>query len=220
VICHHADGLAAFREPEHQLDEIAARGGQPARAKDPGGAHDQRFVQVCLSVQLAGQLGYGIRAQRVGGIVFGVGMAGSAIEDVVGGEVNQPRVDLAAGQREVAHGQRVDQERRLRLLFGNIHLIVGRRIENDLRVRLRQRVFDRCAVRDIDLPPLPAHDGVSTRLEAANQLDAELAGGSENHCGAGHGIFMMPEGHMSRQSGTVMATKRCAQTNPFRKLAT
>ena len=47
--------------------------------------------------------------------------------------MDEAGVQLAAGQRQVAHRQGVHQEGRLRLAFRHVHLVVGRGVEDDLR---------------------------------------------------------------------------------------
>lgn len=133
MVFHYPDGLRRHGQPQHQLDEIAARGAQPAGAENARGAYDQR-VQVGLGVQFAAELGDGIGAQRMGGVLLGVGAAGPAVEDVIGGEVDQPGIQLPAGQRHIAHGQGVHLESGQRLAFGHVHHVVSRRIDDHLRI--------------------------------------------------------------------------------------
>src|ERR1017187_1088417 len=97
----------------------------------------------------------------MGGIVLGIGMVRAAVKNVVGGEVDQAGIHLPAGQRQVAHGQAIHQEGGLRLLFGNIHLVIGGGVEDDVGIGLGERALDGGGIGDIDLCALPAGDGIA-----------------------------------------------------------
>src|SRR3954471_16052178 len=114
-------------------------------------------------------------------------MAGGSIEDVIGRKMDEAGVDLAAGEGEVAHGEGVDEEGGLRLLLGDVDLVIGGCVEDDFRILLREGVFDGGAIGDIDSRPRPAGHFVSTRFELPHQLDSKLARGSEHYGSSAHG---------------------------------
>ncbi len=91
-------------------------------------------------------------------------MARRAVEDVIGGEVDQLSVDLAAGKRQITYRQRVDLKGRLRLLLGDIHLVVSRGVEDDLGVIVGESVLNRRRVGDVHLRAVPRHDGEPAML--------------------------------------------------------
>ena len=121
-------------------------------------------------------------------------MPGGAIEHVIGGEVDQLGVDLAARERQVAHGQRVHQKGRLRLLLGDIHLVIGRGVEDHLRVIVRECILNRDRIGNIDLGAIPRHDTEPPILEFADQLDAKLSGGPEDYRASAHRNTTIPNG--------------------------
>ncbi len=181
VILHHADRPFLRGQPQHGLDEVAAGRVQAARPEDSGGANDERRLQVGLRVEFSGQLRDRVGTERMGLIVFGVRPAGPPVEDVIGGVVNQLGIHLPAGQRDVAHRQSVHQVGRLRLLFGHIHLIVRRGVEDHLRIDLGQMLLDHCPLGDVQLSAVGAEDLVAALLQFRSQLHAELADIAENH---------------------------------------
>jgi len=119
-------------------------------------------------------------------IGFDIRTRGSAVENVIGGEVDELRVDLAAGDREISHSQSIYQEGGLRLSFSDVDVVIGGGIEDDFRVGAGERALDGFGIGDIDLAAVPGHHGVMTGAKLANELDAELAGGAEDHHGARH----------------------------------
>src|ERR1017187_7896494 len=104
------------------------------------------------------------------GIVLGIGVVGAAVKDVIGGEVDQAGVHLAAGQRQVAHGQAIHQVGGLRLLFGDIHMVIGGGVEYHVGVGAGERSLDGGAIGDIDLCALPAGDGIAADSEFADKF--------------------------------------------------
>src|ERR1039457_4446585 len=104
VVFHYADGVGGGGEAEDQLDEIGTAVGQSAGAEDAGSAPRQGAVEVGLAAEFAGEFGDGVGAEGVGGVLLDIGMAGTAIEDVIGGEGDELGVGLAAGEGQVAHG--------------------------------------------------------------------------------------------------------------------
>ena len=125
----------------------------------------------------------------MGGVVFHIGPAGGAVEHVIGREMNQPRIHLAAGQSQIPHRQPIYRECRLRLLFRHIHLVVCRGVEDYLRVIPRKRTFHRRAIRDIHLSAVQSQHGVLPRLEFPDQLNTELAAGPKYHRASAHKNF-------------------------------
>ena len=100
--------------------------------------------------------------------------------------MNQLCVDLPAGQCQVAHAHRIRHISRLRLLLGDINLVIGSRIEDDFRVGGGQHSFDLFTIADIDGGALPTGNFITPTFEFANQLYAELSGTTENRCPARH----------------------------------
>jgi hypothetical protein len=160
--------------------------GQSAGSEDAGSAHHQDAVEVGLGVEFAGEFGDGVGAEGMGGVLLDIGMAGTAIEDVIGGEVDQLGVGLAAGEGQVAHGQRVDQKGGQRLLLGDIDLIIGGGVEDHFGIAVGQGVLHGQRVGDVHLGAIPGHDGEPALPEFTDQLSAQLSGGSEDYRASAH----------------------------------
>ena len=82
----------AVGQPPHRLHEVVPL------ADDPGAAHDVVAGAPCHG-DVAGGLGLAVDGQRGEGLVLGVDL-GRAVEDVVGGHVDQGDPVLCAGARE------------------------------------------------------------------------------------------------------------------------
>src|SRR5438552_18805946 len=106
-------------------------------------------------------------------ILLGVGPAGDAVENVVGGEVHEAGVHLPAGECEIANTQGVGKESGLRLAFDHIHLVVGGGIQNQRWIELGQGSLDALAVGDVDGLALESVYCESARIQFANQFHAE-----------------------------------------------
>jgi hypothetical protein len=74
----------------------------------------------------------------------------------------------------------------LRFLLGDVDLIIGGGVEDDLGVDTGERALDGGAIGDIDLGAGEAGNRVSTRFQLGDQFDGKLPGSSENNCFAVH----------------------------------
>src|SRR5438445_9803701 len=102
MVLDHFDGLAVPCSAEHQFDEVASVGSDAAGSENAAGTYDKGAVQVCLRVQLARELGNRIGAQRMRCIVLTIWPLSQAVEDIIRRIVDQLRVELATGEREIA----------------------------------------------------------------------------------------------------------------------
>jgi hypothetical protein len=177
-----ADGLSGAGEAEHGFDEVAAVGGAAGRTEDARGTEDEGAVEVGLGVEFAGEFGDGVGAEGVGGVGLDVGAAEGAVEDVVGGVVDEAGVDLAAGDGEVADGEGVGHEGGLGFAFGDVDLIVGGGVEDDLGVKGGEGLFDGDGVGYIDLAAFVAPDFVAAFAEFGAEFLAELSAATEYYC--------------------------------------
>ena len=93
--------------------------------------------------------------------------------------MHQLRVRIPAGDRQIAHRQRVHLERRQRLLFGYIHLVICGGVQDHGRIAAGDGpldgVFDGMGIGDIDGGTVEAGDFVAARGKFRFQLRAELA---------------------------------------------
>ena len=86
--------------------------------------------------------------------------------------MDQARIDLAAGEREVAYRQSVHLIGRLRLLFGDIHLVIGGAVEDRLRVEMRQRPLDSGGIGDVGMCAVPCGHFIIARFQLTYELYA------------------------------------------------
>ena len=109
----------AVGEPPHRLDEVVAL------ADDPGAVHDV-VARAAGHDDVAGGLGLAVDGQRGEGLVLGMHLLG-AVEDVVGGHVDQGDAVLGAGAGEQRRPGRVGLPRGRAALggLGPVHGGVG-----------------------------------------------------------------------------------------------
>src|SRR5579871_2278501 len=96
MILHHADGLLVSGQAQHQLDKISARGPKATGTEYARSSNNERRFEVCLRVQFARKFRHSIGTERMRPVLLGVGTARGSVENVVGGEVDEFRVELAA----------------------------------------------------------------------------------------------------------------------------
>ena len=116
-----ADLITFAREFEHRPDEVL-----PGRAEQPGTAHDPRLLS-CRA--LAEQLRASVRRDRVRRVGLDVRLDLAAVEDVIGGVVNERGAEL----RDVARAADVDGGRLLRVVLCAVDIRPGGCVENELR---------------------------------------------------------------------------------------
>src|SRR5947209_4755453 len=116
----------------------------------------------------------------MGGIFLYIRPAGGSVENVIGREMHETRVDLAAGHREIANREAIGEKGRQRLFFRDVHLVVGCRIDDYGRVEFGERSFDSSAIAYIHRRSIKACDLVSAVSKFFHQLHAKLPTTAEN----------------------------------------
>ena len=112
-------------EAQHRLDEVAA-----ADPEEPGGADDEVALVGGGGRLLAGQLGAAVGRERRRLVGLHVGRALGAVEDVVGGDVDDAGADLGRGGGDVAGAVAVDREGRLLGLLGAVDVGPGGAVDD------------------------------------------------------------------------------------------
>jgi hypothetical protein len=94
--------------------------------------------------------------------------------------MHQLRVHLSTGDGEIAHRKPVDFKRRERFLLSDVDLIIGRSIEHNCRVILRESLLDLRAIGDVDLGALEARDLIFASGKYRFEFDAQLSATTKN----------------------------------------
>jgi hypothetical protein len=103
LVSHHPElPLTGVDLATDRLDEVDA-----AAAAEPGAANDEVPPGGARRL-LAAQLAAAVRADRVDPVLLAVGASARAVEDVVGGDLEQERVDPVARLGEVGDRGAVD----------------------------------------------------------------------------------------------------------------
>ena len=168
ILLDDLDGFAGEGEAEHGFDEVAPGGVATAGAEDAAGAENEGLIVVGAGEVFAGEFGYAVGADGAGEIGFDVRTSEGAIEDVVGGEVDELGVDLSAGDGEIAGAEGVGLVGDSGFAFGDVDHVVGGRIENDGGIDFGEFGFEGGEVGDIDRGPVEGGDGIAAEGEDAN----------------------------------------------------
>ena len=134
LVCHHRQFVPLAHQAQHGLDKIVAE-----TRVDPAGAQDERLRQRALHRQLAIALAAPVLAQWRGRRLWRIGLGCGAIENEVGGNMNQPGTTLRAGPRQHPRALGVAAVRGCGLGLCFIHGGVRRCIDNQLRRRRGER---------------------------------------------------------------------------------
>src|SRR6266702_3913807 len=171
------EGVALGGEPQDRLDEVAA-----GPAVDPGGSDQVVTAPDVAEGLLTGELGAAVDALWGWGVVFAVAVGPDGgtllpVEDIVGGEVEQLGVDLAAGQRQVPGAEAVVAEGPVLVALAAVDVGHGRSVEDQVGLQLGDGGGDRRPVADVQLSVAERHDvpGVG---EGGGQVAADLAAGT------------------------------------------
>ena len=168
VLLDDLNWFAGEGESEHRFDEIPASGSATARAKDAAGAEDEGFVVVGAGEIFAGEFGYAVRPDGAGEVGFDVGPTEGAVEDVVGGEVDELGVDLPAGDGEIAGAKSVGLVGNGGFSFGDVDHVVGGGVEDDGGIDFGELGFEGGEVGDIDRGAVEGGYGIAAKGEDAN----------------------------------------------------
>ncbi len=130
LVGDHVERVAFGGQPQDGVDEVRA-----VPAVEPGGAQDPGPVgQLGAHGPLAGGLGPAVGAAGRDRGVLGVGLGRVAGEDVVGGDLQQPRPGRRAGAGQGRGADGVDGERRRLVGLGAVDVGEGRAVDDDVDV--------------------------------------------------------------------------------------
>ena len=124
--------------------------------------------------QFAVALGLAVDALRVGGIVFRVGALLGAVEDVVGGVVDDEGAEPGSLLAKNARRNGVDRKGRLAVGFGLVDGGVGGGIDDDVGACITNQLADSFWARKVTFRQVNRND-FAERRQAALEFEADLA---------------------------------------------
>ena len=120
LVGHHAEMLGLAACADHRAHEVPPRG-----RDDPGGAQHDGVAADGQHRLLAGKLRGAINAERCRRVGFDVGRALDAVEDVIGGDMDERDPRLGSQHGEPGGAVPVGAEGRRRVILGGIDGSVG-----------------------------------------------------------------------------------------------
>ena len=142
-------------QTNHRLDEVVSKSGVK-----PCGADNHRILTSVLYGLLAGQLGATIDTVGTDGISLNVRCVVSAVEHVVGGDLNHPTATLLYGCGQIARSHMVQQVAQFRILLGLVDSGVGGTIDDAVDAVLLDIRLYGLLVRDVQLSNICVKIGV------------------------------------------------------------
>jgi hypothetical protein len=126
------------------------------------------------------------RSVEGGGVCFDVQGLFLAVEDVIGAEVNQPDVLLAADPGQVGDGQAVDLKGGLGVAFGGVDGVVGGAVDNHVGLGVVDHPGDPVAIDDAAVF-LGRGDASSVGFDQGlGEFSPQLPFGADNQVGCFH----------------------------------
>ena len=149
-------------------------------------------------------------------VLLAVWAAGSAVEHIVGREVDQPRVELPGGEGEIAHREGVDAEGGLGFALGDVDHVVCGSVHNQRRIETGDCLLDAGGVADVDLSAVEARHLPAAAGEDPRQFDPKLASATENDhpFGVAH-VSSFSESCISARSQCMLSPCEPSYSSPF-----
>ena len=119
-------------------------------AIEPGGPHNEMFRQVGANGLLALPLAVAIDIDRIGRIIFFIRVAGLAVKDIIGGNVDEGKMMSAARYRKVFRATTVDGKGELGLRFCFVDGGIGGAVDHQSRLVIPKRGINLGCAGDID----------------------------------------------------------------------
>jgi hypothetical protein len=146
LIIDDLEGPSFARNSQHRAYEISS-----LVAVHPGRPHDDVIHAFVADSNLAGKLGFSVDIQGTHRVIGLVGQGRLSVEDVIGRDVNDPRVVGPRSDCDVARSSAVHGHRLFGGILCGIDGSVCGRIEYDVRLRARHSVLHGARVGDVEL---------------------------------------------------------------------
>src|SRR5439155_4241988 len=129
LIVHHPNRPLFARQPDHRLDKVSALAAGARDAVKAGGAYEDMVIRDRVAEKVLPRLFRDpVSAYRRRRVLLPVRLFRIAVENVIGAEVHQRRAQFTADLCHVFHTQRVNLERRRRLLLTVVDAVESGRV--------------------------------------------------------------------------------------------
>ena len=200
LVGHHAKLVTLLHQPNHGAHEIGA-----ASLVDPGGAHQHVFrAQMILALGLGAAIG----RLRIARRIRNIGRRGSAVEDIVGRNVDHLPAGLGHGFDHRGDGFGIDRAGEVFIALGLVDRSIGGGVQDQVgrfhrQPRTQHRHVGEIAVIDVDRVDL----GPCGReaLQGAAELTVR-AGDQHPHANTGTSARASPRASFSEMIGSSPVT--------------
>ncbi|RMT83547.1 hypothetical protein ALP39_04901 [Pseudomonas marginalis pv. marginalis] len=215
LVGHDAHLRFLLQQTLHGQQEILARVGV-----DPTGAQNQVFAAHRCNRLLARQLALAVDTQRVRRVDLGVGRRLAAVENVVGGVVNQRNAQGLGFLREDAGGDGVDGEGGVRFAFGLIDCRVGGGVDDQVGAMGAGLLADLLRFGQVELVAAE-HNQLAQPLKVLLQCLGDLAmlAGNQNlHGNRSASISSLPAWSLADSCGGSVSSQSMASVGSFHRM--
>ncbi len=169
-----AEFVPTGREAKDGFDEVFS-----VCAKDPACAENEVIGTTGGEGIFAFELGLAIDAERVRGVLFAVGGWFCAIENIIGGEVDDECAEFSSFLAEDSGSAGIDGSRQIRLGLGFINRRVSASAQDHIRLGCAHGGADRVGTREVAGIASAGHH-IAERSQRALELEAELTVGASD----------------------------------------
>ena len=170
LVGHHGNFRALVRQRQHGADEVL-----PKRAVDPGGAENDVVGLSRRDCPLTGQLASPVDVHRIDRIAFDVRTIESAVENIVGRQLNDRYFQARSGGGDRLGPAMVDGEGKLGLRFREIHSGERGGVDHEVGLKDRESCRNCLRARKIDIRTRERQDFHSSRASALDQRTRNLS---------------------------------------------
>ena len=135
LVVNHAQRLSLRCDAQHRLQKI-----MPDMGVKPGGSQDNVLIGLFGNALFSSQFGPAVDAFGCHRHLFGVRRRSGTVKNIISGIMYQRNSESLAGLCHLPRGVRVNELSKLRLGFRFIHRGISRRIDDQLRLNLTNKI--------------------------------------------------------------------------------
>jgi hypothetical protein len=173
LVADNGDLAPGLGQLQHRVDEVAA-----AEPEEAGRADDEVALVRRGDSLLAGELGAAVGRKRRRLVALHVRRALEAVEDIVGGDVENARFHLRGRSGDVAGAAAVDGEGGLLGRLGTVDVGPGGAVDDDVGPLEVELAVERPRVGDVELGAAVADDVVAGVAGGEEDVASQHPGGS------------------------------------------